>query len=103
MNPNISLVDAAIVVNYLAIVLDLGIGVARVPKSLDFYLLGGRSLPWWEILGSIVATETSTATFLSVPAIAFAAGGDLQFLQLTLGYIVGRCLVVIILLPEFFW
>ncbi len=102
MNPAISLVDSAIVVAYLGCVLALGIWVGRGKKSLDEYLLGGRDLPWWAILGSIVATETSTATFLSVPAIAFATGGDLQFLQLTFGYIIGRWIVVVTLLPLFF-
>ncbi len=103
MNPAISfLVDSAIVVAYLGCVLALGIWVGRGKKSLDEYLLGGRDLPWWAILGSIVATETSTATFLSVPAIAFSIGGDLQFLQLTFGYIIGRWIVVVTLLPLFF-
>ena len=102
MNPGISLVDSAIVVAYLGIVVALGVYVGRGKNSLEEYLLGGRDLPWWAILGSIVATETSTATFLSVPAIAFATGGDMQFLQLTFGYIIGRGIVVLTLLPLFF-
>ena len=59
-------------------------------------------MPWWALLGSIVATETSTATFLSVPGISFNPGGDLRFLQLALGFIVGRCLVAVWLLPSYF-
>jgi len=59
-------------------------------------------LPWWALLLSIVATETSTVTFLSVPGFVFAASGDMTFLQITLGYVVGRILVVYLLLPLFF-
>ncbi len=59
-------------------------------------------MPWWAILGSIVATETSTITFLSVPGIAFVAGGDMRFLQLAIGYIVGRFIIVFWLLPSYF-
>ena len=76
--------------------------VGRGQRDLSGYLLGGRDMPWWAILGSIVATETSTATFLSVPGIAFAAGGDLRFLQLAMGYMVGRVLVATVLLPLYF-
>ena len=54
------------------------------------------------MLLSIVSTETSAVTFLSVPGMAFAAGGDLRFLQITFGYIVGRLLIVVLLLPLYF-
>ena len=80
----------------------IGIWVGRGSKDLSQYLLGGRDVPWWAILGSIVATETSTATFLSVPGIAFAPGGDLRFLQIAFGYLVGRTLVAYLLMPLFF-
>lgn len=81
----------------------LGIGWAErgSAKSLDAYLVGGRNLPWWAILGSIVATETSTVTVLSIPGEAYGATG-LKFLQLPLGYIVGRLLVCTLLMPMFF-
>lgn len=102
LNPTISVLDSAIILAYLGGVLIFGLWIGRGKKNLEDYLLGGRDLPWWALLGSIVATETSTATFLSVPGIAFAAGGDLRFLQLTIGYIIGRCLVVLFLLPQYF-
>lgn len=69
--------------------------------SLESYLLGDRNLPWWAILGSIVATETSTATVLSVPGEAFGPTG-MKFLQLALGYIIGRAITVRVLLPLYF-
>ena len=92
-----------VLVAYLAVVIAFGLWIGRSGgRGLSDYLLGGRDLPWWALLGSIVATETSTATFLSVPGVAFAAGGDLRFLQLAIGYIVGRCLVTVVLLPQYF-
>lgn len=95
--------DIAVLVLYLSAVVVVGVRLSAGSKELDGYLLGGRMLPWWAILGSIVATETSTATFLSVPGIAYEAnGGDFRFLQLALGYIVGRLIVVKILLPRYF-
>ncbi|MBW3541656.1 MAG: sodium:solute symporter [Planctomycetes bacterium] len=80
----------------------LGLWVGRRGRGLNDYLLGGRDLPWWALLGSIVATETSTATFLSIPGIAFAANGDLRFLQLTFGYLAGRLIVALVFLPHYF-
>ena len=95
-------IDAIVLVVYLAGVVLLGAWLGRGRQDAKRYLLGGNNTPWWAILGSIVATETSTVTFLSVPGIAFASGGDLRFLQLAIGYIVGRSLIVIWLLPQYF-
>ena len=93
----------AVLALYMAGVMALGMWVGRGQRDLNSYLLGDRDLPWWALLISIVATETSTATFLSVPGIAYArAGGDLRFLQLPLGYLAGRCIIAIVLLPLFF-
>jgi SSS family solute:Na+ symporter len=102
LQPALSVIDSAIILAYLVGVVGFGLWIGRGRKSLEDYLLGGRDLPWWALLGSIVATETSTATFLSVPGIAFAAGGDLRFLQLTFGYIIGRFLVTFLILPHYF-
>jgi SSS family solute:Na+ symporter len=95
-------IDIAIVVAYFSAMVVWGIWLGRGNRNLTTYFLGSRDLPWWAILGSIVATETSTATFLSVPGIAFAAGGDFRFLQLTFGYIIGRIAVTSFLLPLYF-
>lgn len=95
--------DLAVLCIYTATAVLLGVWVGRGKQDLAGYLLGGRDLPWWAILGSVVATETSTATFLSVPGVAFAkTTGDLTFLQLTFGYILGRTLIVYTLLPLYF-
>ena len=87
---------------YLAFSILLGFWVGRGQKSTLDYFLGNRSLPTWAVLLSIVATETSTVTFLSIPGFTFSQGGDMRFLQITFGYIVGRFLVIWILLPRYF-
>jgi len=102
VNPTINHIDSAIIVAYLLGMVALGLWIGRKNRNLADYALGGKDLPWWALLGSIVATETSTATFLSVPGIAYADGGNLCFLQLAFGYILGRCLVAYVLLPAYF-
>jgi len=102
MNVNIGAVDSTIVIFYMLAVLTFGLWVGRNKKSSSDYFLGDRSLPWGAVLLSIVATETSTVTFLSIPGLAAAAGGNLTFLQITIGYIVGRIAVVFVLLPLYF-
>lgn len=79
----------------------IGLFASRQTKTVESYLLGDRDLPWWAILGSIVATETSTATVLSVPGEAYGPTG-MKFLQLALGYMLGRTVVVQLLLPLYF-
>lgn len=67
--------------------------------SKDFFL-GGKNLPWIVAMFSIVATETSVLTFISIPGIAYR--GNWLFLQLAIGYIIGRILVSVFLLPQYF-
>lgn len=69
-------------------------------KSLSSYFLAGRNVPWWAIALSIVSAETSTLTIISVPGIAF--GGNFTFLQLVLGYMVGRIVLCVLFLPRYF-
>src|SRR5690606_14461169 len=102
MHLTISAVDLVVIGVYMAAVVLLGVWTGRGNRDLSDYLLGSRNLPWWALLGSIVATETNTATFLSVPGLAYNEGGDLRFLQLAFGYILGRILVARFLLPAYF-
>lgn len=102
MNPNVSAIDVGIIVFYMLGVVAFGMWVGRGQKNLSSYLMGDKDIPWWGLMGSIVSTETSSATFLSIPGIAFAVGGDLRFLQLALGFVLGRILVVVMLLPLYF-
>ncbi|MBX3432093.1 MAG: sodium/solute symporter [Pirellulales bacterium] len=94
--------DAGVVLAYLAAIVGLGVWAGRGHKTTADYFLGGRSLPTWTILLSIVATETSTVTFLSIPGLTFAAKGNMTFLQITFGYIVGRIVTAVVLLPLYF-
>ena len=94
-------IDMLVLVAYLASAIVVGLVLSGKSKNLEAFLLGDRNLPWWAILGSIVATETSAATVLSVPGEGFGPTG-MKFLQLALGYIVGRVLIVQFLLPLYF-
>ena len=75
-------------------------GSGRAPRGCRGYFLGERNIPAWAVMISIVATETSTATFLSVPGVAYE--GDLTYLQLPMGYSIGRVIVATVLLPSYF-
>lgn len=94
-----TLIDGIVIVIYLVAVAVFGIWSAGTQKTTTDYFLGGREMPWWAILFSVVATETSTLTFISIPAVAY--GGNLTFLQLTFGYIIGRVIVAIWFLPAY--
>lgn len=92
--------DYIVIVIYLVGVAILGIYIAGKQSSTTDYFMGGHDLPWWAVLFSVVATETSTLTFISIPAVAY--GGNLTFLQITIGYIIGRIIVSRIFLPAYF-
>ncbi|MGB7844994.1 MAG: sodium:solute symporter [Candidatus Acidiferrum sp.] len=92
--------DLAIVIVYLLGVTLLGLRFRQQQHSAKDYFLGGRSAPWWALAFSIVATETSTLTIVGTPAIAYA--GNLTFLQLIFGYLIGRFLITVLLLPGYF-
>ena len=92
--------DYLVIAIYLAAVAFFGIRVAGRQTSTEDYFLGGRNLPWWVVCFSIVATETSTLTIIGLPAVAY--GGTLTFLQLTFGYLLGRTVVSLVLLPRYY-
>ena len=92
--------DYVVVFLYLAGTALFGVLVGRDQKNINDYFLAGRAVPWWMICFSIVATETSTLTFIGAPALSYS--GNLTFLQVVFGYIIGRVLVSILLLPAYF-
>ena len=101
--------DVTIVIAYLLGVTALGMhfrhmqqagAAADTQAAGREYFLGGRTAPWWALAFSIVATETSTLTIIGTPAISYA--GNLTFIQLVFGYLVGRALIVALLLPGYF-
>jgi solute:Na+ symporter, SSS family len=96
----LTLLDVAVLALYLLGVLVFGIVAGGRQRGTSDYFLGGRNLPWWAVCFSIVATETSTLTVIGIPAVAY--GGSLVFLQLTLGYLIGRGLVAWLFLPRYF-
>jgi SSS family transporter len=99
---SLSTLDIAIILLYIVGTTLLGVWCTRGQRDLRTYFVGDRNVNWLLVLISIVATETSTVTFLSVPGMAFnPAGGNLTFLQLSLGYIVGRMLIAWWLLPQY--
>ena len=95
----ITTLDLTVLIVYMAAVTLWGAWLGRGAKGATDYFLGSRELPWWAVLLSVVATETSTLTFLSIPGVSYL--GTLTFLQLTLGYVVGRVLVATFLLPAY--
>jgi SSS family transporter len=99
--------DLIVIVAYMSGVTLFGWYFGRKQKNIRDYFLSDRDVPWWALAGSIVATETSTVTFISVPAFAFAAngrgeGGNLTFLQLVTGYMIGRLVIVALFIPLYF-
>jgi SSS family solute:Na+ symporter len=92
--------DVIVLVLYLAGVIGLGTWMGRSQTSARDYFLAGRGMPWWAIMLSVVATETSALTFISIPATAYTA--DFWILQLAAGYLIGRVGVAYVLLPGYF-
>ncbi len=92
--------DVAVIAAYCAAVIVFGLVLSGRQRDASDYFLGHRGLPWWAIMLSIVATETSALTVISIPGIA--ARGDLTFLQLAFGYLSGRIGVAALLLPGYF-
>lgn len=92
--------DYAVVVTYLLAVTAFGSYFAKFQKNTKSYFLTDQSVPWWAICFTVVATETSTLTFIGVPASAYA--GNWTFLQLAAGYVIGRMIVSTLFLPRYF-
>jgi SSS family transporter len=99
---SLSLLDFLIVIAYLVVTTGMGLWFSGAQRDTKSYFVGDRNVHWLLVLVSIVATETSTVTFLSLPGRSFTENGNLTFLQLAIGYILGRIVVAGILLPQFF-
>ncbi|MDT8322777.1 MAG: sodium:solute symporter [Bacteroidota bacterium] len=95
-----SIIDGIIVLLYLAGIALFGVLMGGRQRSARDYFISDRPIPWWAVCGTIVATETSALTFLSLPGLAY--GGSLLFLQLAIGYILGRIAVAVFLIPRYF-
>ena len=85
---------------YVVAITAFGTWLGRRGRSVKDYFLGGRSVPWWAIAACIVATETSTLTFIGAPGTAY--NGNWTFLQLVIGYVIGRLVVAWLFIPAYF-
>jgi len=92
--------DFAVLVAYLVGCTALGVWLGRDQKSAKDYFVADKAVPWWAILFSVVATETSALTFISIPGLAYLT--DLSFLQIALGYLIGRVIIAYTLLPRYY-
>jgi SSS family transporter len=97
---SLSLTTVLVLLLYLSAVTAFGSYLGRRRKSVDDYFLAERSVPWWAVAACVVATETSVLTFTSVPGFAYTS--DWSFLQLVLGYVLGRILIALVLVPAYF-
>jgi SSS family solute:Na+ symporter len=98
-------IDWAVVVGYLALTTYLGAKLAGKQSSIRDFFLGGRKLPWYAVSGSIIATEISALTFVSVPSIVFKPGAEGNFTYLQLGVIgtfIARVIVGYVLVPAYY-
>ncbi|MGH6739509.1 MAG: sodium:solute symporter family transporter, partial [Bradyrhizobium sp.] len=98
--PTLNPIDIAVIAVYFVVTLGIGLWNSRGQRSASDYFLGARNLPAWSVMLSIVATETSALTVISVPGVG--ARSDLTFLQLPIGYLFGRIGIAIWLLPGYF-
>lgn len=95
-----SLLDVFIVIVYMTGTTALGFWIGRKQKNTTDYFLGGKAIPWFAVTLSLVATETSVLTFIGIPAISYQ--GNCTFIQLILGYVVGRMVVAGLMLPAYY-
>jgi solute:Na+ symporter, SSS family len=93
-------IDLAIIALYLAGITLFGLRFRKRQRTMRDYFLADRDIPWWAISLSIVAAETSTLTIISIPGLAYDS--NLTFLQVVMGYVVGRVIISFVLLPQYF-
>src|SRR5215213_4870931 len=95
------LIDGLIIVFYFVGILSIGLYKGRRENTLHDFALGGRSVPWWAVMASIIAAETSAATFLGAPGEGYDKR-SLAYVQLVIGVIIGRLLVGVFFLKPYF-
>ena len=100
MGMGLDKLDLGIIALYLAGITLFGLRFRKRQRTLRDYFLADRNIPWWAIALSIVAAETSTLTIISIPGLAYDT--NLTFLQVVLGYLVGRVIISFVLLPHYF-
>ena len=98
-----SWIDGAVVLGFLVLVTLVGRALSGRQKDLGDFFLGGKRLPWWAVSASIIATEISAVTYISLPSIVYRESGDFTYLQIALfGYVLSRVLVGTLLVPAYY-
>lgn len=95
------LIDGAVIVLYFGVIVGIGLYAGRGNSSLREFALGGHKIPWWAVLASIVAAETSAATFLGTPAEGYKTLG-FAYAQLAIGTILARIIIAYLFLAPYF-
>jgi len=93
--------DIVIIVLYFAIIIAIGVHFSRRNKDVSEYALGGRSIPWWAVLASILAAEISAGTFFGAPGEGFRLQ-NYTYAQLMVGYLLARLVVSGVFIPAFY-
>ena len=94
-------IDTAVLLLYFVVIISIGLYMGRKEESLKDFALGGRAIPWWAVLASIIAAETSAGTFFGTPGEGFALR-NYTYLQLALGTILARILVSYIFIKPYY-
>ena len=100
MKSHFTALDFFVLILYLGGTTALGLYIGRRQRSANDYFIAERSIPWWAVMFSVVASETSALTFISIPGLAYI--GNLGFLQVVAGYILGRIVAANVLLPRYY-
>jgi solute:Na+ symporter, SSS family len=95
------MIDTAVLLLYFVIIISIGLYMGRKEENLKDFALGGRAIPWWAILASLIAAETSAGTFFGTPGEAFKFR-NYTYLQLALGTILARILVSYIFIKPYY-
>lgn len=99
---NLDTADIVIIAGYLVCITIFGLRFRKSQRSLRDYFLADRGIPWWAISLSIVAAETSTLTIISTPGFVYDKNGNFSFLQLVFGYLLGRVVICLLFIPQYF-
>jgi SSS family transporter len=94
-------IDTAVLLVYFVLIISIGLYMGRKEESLKDFALGGRRIPWWAILASLIAAETSAGTFFGTPGEAFTFR-NYTYLQLAIGAILARILVSYIFIKPYY-
>src|SRR6266508_2035140 len=94
-------IDSTVLLLYFALIIAVGLYMGRKEENLKDFALGGRRMPWWAVLASLIAAETTAATYFGAPGEGFTFR-NYTYLQLALGTILARILVSYIFIKPYY-